>query len=172
MPSLAWPRSGTYSILADGNASEAVNGDLGQRAAPPRRSPASAPRRAPRPRTCGPPGARSARPASVTLSRTASPAISAPAFPAALVPGNYAGRADTRGCTLGSAAHVNPETRRRRCPSVAVRGSRRSRRPSWRHGRPSAICPWMPQHAGPQRPARPRIRSTATAVACRGQPRR
>jgi hypothetical protein len=75
------------------------------------------------------------RPATVTLSRMSSPAISAPAFLAALVPGNQAGRADTRGCTPDSAAHVKPghaASAARPWPSVE---SRRLHRPRDRHGR-------------------------------------
>jgi hypothetical protein len=47
-----------------------------------------------------------------------------PPSPPAPRPGNRPGpRPDTRGCTPDSAARIKPETRRRRGPSVAVRGT-------------------------------------------------
>jgi hypothetical protein len=92
---------------------------------------------------------RSARPATVTLSRTTALATSAPAFPARPRPRNRPGpRPGTRGCTPGSAARVKPGTRRRRGPSVeqpTVRTDRDEARI------PSAMRPWTPRHAAPQR---------------------
>jgi hypothetical protein len=77
--------------------------------------------------------ARSARPATVTLSRTSSPAISAATLPARTTPGEATG---PPGGHTGMHARLNGSrqagTRDRRGPSVAVRGSRRLRRPSWR----------------------------------------
>jgi hypothetical protein len=97
--------------------------------------------------------ARSARPATVTISRTTALATSAPAFPGPpRVPGNHPGpRPGTRGCTPDSAARVKPGTRAgaaRPWPSVkqpTVRTDRDGARI------PSAIRPWTPRHAAPQR---------------------
>ncbi len=108
------------------------------------------------------------------------PAIRAPAFPAALVPGNHAGRADTRmHARLGGARQAR--TRRQRGPSVVVRG-KPTVTPTARQARtPSAIRPWTPQydglqcdkvtHAGTEkkRPAGPRFRSERAVFAGGGR---
>jgi|GEM_PF-3909801 len=62
-------------------------------------------------------------------------------------PGNHAGRADTRGCTPDSAAHVKPEHAPgpgTRTPSSGY--AHRSLAPV-----PVRMCPWTPQHSGLQR---------------------
>ena len=60
-------------------------------------------------------------------------------------------RADTRGCTLDSAAHVKPEHAAGAArPWLSVeQPTVHTDRPGGRT--PSAICPWTPRHAGPQR---------------------
>jgi hypothetical protein len=60
-------------------------------------------------------------------------------------------RADTRGCTLDSAAHVKPEHADGAArPWLSVeQPTVHTDRPDGRT--PSAICPWTPRHAGPQR---------------------
>jgi hypothetical protein len=91
-------------------------------------------------------------PATVTLSRTTARAIIAPAFPARPRPGNRPGpQPDTRGCTPDSAARIKPGNAAdaaRPWPSVeqpTVRTDRDEARI------PSAMRPWTPRHAAPQR---------------------
>jgi hypothetical protein len=95
--------------------------------------------------------ARSAHPATVTLTWTAASAISAPPSRRPAPRKQPGSRGGHRGCRPGSAAHVKPETRRRRGPSVAVRGKPtvHTDRPSGRT--PSAMRPWTTRHAGPRR---------------------
>jgi hypothetical protein len=79
-------------------------------------------------------------------------AASAPAFPGPpRGPGSHPDpRPGTRGCTLGSAARVKPEIRRRRGPSVAVRGKPTVIPTAQPARTPSAIRPWTPRHIDPQ----------------------
>jgi hypothetical protein len=107
---------------------------------------------APRPRTRRRPApAPPARPASVTVSRTA-PVMSAPPFPARTRSGKSPSRR--------AGTHRDARSTRHRASSQDTRPARPVRgrpchhdgahRPSWWHGRPSAMRPWMPQHSALQ----------------------
>jgi len=95
---------------------------------------------------------RAARPATVTLSRI-SPSHQRTRLPRPPRPRQITGaaRPDVRECTLDSAAHVKPEPATgatRPWPSVE---SRRCTPTVPGAGRRPPICPWTPQHSGPQR---------------------
>jgi hypothetical protein len=95
--------------------------------------------------------ARSANPARVTVSRTAAPVISTPPSrpPSSREPRGNARAGRGMHARLGGARQAGKP--RQRGPSVAVREKADgAHRPSWRHGRPSAIRPRPPQHSGPQ----------------------